>query len=130
MPNFNEDVNVNGEVIITQPWADWMFLRQKRNVDGNGGFHIHNPWGNSTQPQGAADRNRFEIAYRTSGGQDLWGQFVIHGPSGRVGIGTVILPAMNEADLSELPEEVRREMTFVPAETLEQVVQVAFRNES
>jgi len=48
----------------------------------------------------------------------------------RAGIGTVILPAMNEADLSELPEEVRREMTFVPAETLEQVIQVAFRNES
>jgi ATP-dependent Lon protease len=42
----------------------------------------------------------------------------------------VILPAMNEADLSELPEEVRREMTFVPAETLEQVIKVAFRNES
>ena len=62
MPNFNEDVNVNGEVIITQPWADWMFLRQKRNVDGNGGFHIHNPWGNSTQPQGAADRNRSRSA--------------------------------------------------------------------
>jgi len=48
----------------------------------------------------------------------------------RAGIGTVILPAMNEADLTELPEEVRREMTFVPAETLEQVIKVAFRNES
>jgi len=48
----------------------------------------------------------------------------------RAGIGTVILPAMNEVDLSELPEEVRREMTFVPAETLQQVIQVAFRNES
>src|SRR4051812_4481361 len=48
----------------------------------------------------------------------------------RAGIGTVILPAMNEADLIELPEEVRREMTFVPAETLEQVIKVAFRNES
>src|SRR3954465_2609517 len=48
----------------------------------------------------------------------------------RAGIGTVILPAMNEADLIELPEEVRREMTFVPAETLEQVVKVAFQNES
>jgi ATP-dependent Lon protease len=48
----------------------------------------------------------------------------------RAGIGTVILPAMNEADLTELPEEIRREMTFVPAETLEQVIQVAFRNES
>jgi len=48
----------------------------------------------------------------------------------RAGIGTVILPALNEADLTELPEEVRREMTFVPAESLEQVIQVAFRNES
>jgi len=48
----------------------------------------------------------------------------------RAGIGTVILPAMNEADLIELPGEVRREMTFVPAETLEQVIKVAFRNES
>jgi ATP-dependent Lon protease len=45
----------------------------------------------------------------------------------RAGIGTVILPAMNEADLTELPEEVRREMTFVPAETLEQVIKVAFQ---
>lgn len=89
MANFNENVDINGQVTITRPWADWMFLRQQRNVEGNGGFHIHNPWGNSTQPQGAADRNRFEIGYRTSAGQDIWGQFVIHGPSGRVGIGTV-----------------------------------------
>jgi ATP-dependent Lon protease len=44
----------------------------------------------------------------------------------RFGIRTVILPALNEADLSELPEEVRRDMTFIPAETLEQVIQVAF----
>jgi endopeptidase La len=48
----------------------------------------------------------------------------------RAGIGTVILPAMNEADLTELPEEVRTAMRFVPAETLEQVIQVAFQNES
>jgi ATP-dependent Lon protease len=48
----------------------------------------------------------------------------------RAGIGTVILPAMNEADLTELPEEVRNAMRFVPAETLEQVIQVAFQNES
>ena len=89
MPTFNEDVNVDGVVYVARPWSDWIFLRQTRDVDGNGGFHLHNPWGNSGQPQGAADRNRFEIGYRTSGGQDLWGQFVIHGPSGRVGIGTV-----------------------------------------
>jgi endopeptidase La len=48
----------------------------------------------------------------------------------RAGIGTVILPAMNEADLTELPEEIRNAMRFVPAETLEQVIQVAFQNES
>jgi ATP-dependent Lon protease len=46
----------------------------------------------------------------------------------RFGIHTVILPALNEADLSELPEEVRRDMTFIPVETLEQVIAVAFRD--
>jgi ATP-dependent Lon protease len=43
----------------------------------------------------------------------------------RFGIRTVILPAMNEPDLAELPEEIRREMTFVPAQTLEEVLSVA-----
>jgi ATP-dependent Lon protease len=43
----------------------------------------------------------------------------------RLGIRTVILPAMNAPDLTELPEEIRREMTFVPVETLEQVIEVA-----
>jgi ATP-dependent Lon protease len=45
----------------------------------------------------------------------------------RLGIRTVILPALNEPDLAELPAEVRQDMTFVPAETLEQVIAVAFR---
>ena len=44
----------------------------------------------------------------------------------RFGIKTFILPALNEPDLAELPEEVRRDMTFVPVETLEQVLKVAF----
>jgi endopeptidase La len=43
----------------------------------------------------------------------------------RLGIRTVILPALNEPDLSELPEELRRDMTFVPVESLEQVLKVA-----
>lgn len=74
---------------LRRPWSDWIFLRQERDTQGGGGFHIHNPWGNSNQPQGAADRNRLEIGYRTAGGQDLWGQLVIHGPTGRVGVGLV-----------------------------------------
>jgi ATP-dependent Lon protease len=44
----------------------------------------------------------------------------------RFGIKTFILPALNESDLAELPEEVRRDMTFVPVETLEEVLKVAF----
>src|SRR5918994_4976670 len=43
----------------------------------------------------------------------------------RSGIKTVILPALNEPDLAELPEEIKKDMTFVPVETLEQVVNVA-----
>jgi ATP-dependent Lon protease len=48
----------------------------------------------------------------------------------RLGIKTVILPAMNEADLTELPDEVRQEMTFVPVATLEQVVAVALTGDA
>jgi ATP-dependent Lon protease len=46
----------------------------------------------------------------------------------RSGIKTVILPALNEPDLMELTEEIRKDMTFVPVETLEQVVAVALSN--
>jgi len=40
----------------------------------------------------------------------------------RQGIRTVILPELNQQDLTELPEEVRREMTFHPVSTLEQAL--------
>jgi ATP-dependent Lon protease len=43
----------------------------------------------------------------------------------RYGIRTFILPEMNVQDLDELPPDVRREMTFVPARTLEDVLKVA-----
>jgi endopeptidase La len=46
----------------------------------------------------------------------------------RSGIRTVILPALNEPDLAELPDEIRKDMTFVPVETLEQVIEVALSN--
>jgi ATP-dependent Lon protease len=44
----------------------------------------------------------------------------------RFGIKTFILPALNEPDLEELPAEIRRDMTFVPVETIDQVIAVAF----
>jgi ATP-dependent Lon protease len=44
----------------------------------------------------------------------------------RFGIKTFVLPALNEPDVAELPEEVRHGMTFVPVATLEQVTAVAF----
>jgi ATP-dependent Lon protease len=43
----------------------------------------------------------------------------------RHGVRTFILPEMNRQDLTELPEEVRREMRFVPVSTLEEVLRLA-----
>ncbi len=39
----------------------------------------------------------------------------------RAGITTVILPSRNEADLEDVPEELRKGMRFVPVERVEQV---------
>jgi len=43
----------------------------------------------------------------------------------RLGITTVVLPQGNMQDLVELPDEVRRDMTFIPATTLEDVLKAA-----
>ncbi len=43
----------------------------------------------------------------------------------RYGIKTFVLPAQNQADLAELPPEVREEMQFVPVATLEEALKVA-----
>jgi ATP-dependent Lon protease len=45
----------------------------------------------------------------------------------RAGIRRVILPKANEKDLKEVPEEVRSEMTFVLAETIDEVLAGALR---
>ena len=43
----------------------------------------------------------------------------------RYGVRTMVLPALNAPDLEELPEEVKRDMRFVPAQTLEDVLKIA-----
>jgi len=43
----------------------------------------------------------------------------------RAGISTVIMPARNEADLEDVPEELRKDMRFVPVERVEQVWKAA-----
>jgi ATP-dependent Lon protease len=43
----------------------------------------------------------------------------------RAGLREVVLPARNEGDLDDVPEEVRREMTFHAVEEIEKVLQVA-----
>jgi ATP-dependent Lon protease len=43
----------------------------------------------------------------------------------RAGITTVILPSRNEADLDDVPEELRQGMTFVPVDRVEQVWEAA-----
>ncbi len=44
----------------------------------------------------------------------------------RAGIGTVILPHENEADLDDLPDDVRKSMNFVLADTIDDVLEAAF----
>ena len=43
----------------------------------------------------------------------------------RAGLNTVILPKRNERDLEDLPEEVRKAMTFVPIEQIGEALKVA-----
>jgi ATP-dependent Lon protease len=43
----------------------------------------------------------------------------------RYGIREFILPAMNQPDLAELPDEVKRDMHFVPVATLEEALKVS-----
>jgi ATP-dependent Lon protease len=44
----------------------------------------------------------------------------------RAALTTVILPKENEPDLDDLPREVRKSMTFVPADTIDEVLEAAF----
>jgi ATP-dependent Lon protease len=43
----------------------------------------------------------------------------------RAGITTIIIPKANEADIEDVPEEVRKSLTFYPVETLNQVLDIA-----
>jgi len=44
----------------------------------------------------------------------------------RAGLDTVVIPARNEIDIPDLPERVRDEMTIRLAETIDQVLEIAF----
>ena len=44
----------------------------------------------------------------------------------RAGLTTVVLPKENEPDLEDLPKDVRKSMTFVPADTIDEVLEAAF----
>ncbi len=46
----------------------------------------------------------------------------------RAGLKQVILPKLNEPDLDDLPEEVRKEMKFIPVERMEEVLQYALED--
>ncbi|HEY3258218.1 MAG TPA: endopeptidase La, partial [Gemmatimonadaceae bacterium] len=43
----------------------------------------------------------------------------------RAGIKTIIIPKANEADIEDVPEEVRNVLSFYPVETLRQVLEIA-----
>jgi ATP-dependent Lon protease len=44
----------------------------------------------------------------------------------RAGLRRMILPSENEVDLGELPDETRRELEFIPVDSIQQVLDVAF----
>ena len=47
----------------------------------------------------------------------------------RAGITTIILPKDNEADIEDVPEEVRQKLTFCPVSTLEEALEIALVHE-
>ena len=47
----------------------------------------------------------------------------------RAGLGTIIMPAANEADLEDLPENVRETMKFIPVETVDKVLETALQDD-
>jgi ATP-dependent Lon protease len=44
----------------------------------------------------------------------------------RAGISTVVLPKENEGDLDDLPKDVRKSMRFIPADSIDEVIEAAF----
>jgi ATP-dependent Lon protease len=44
----------------------------------------------------------------------------------RAGIQEIIIPALNQVDLEEIPESVRQELTFYPVERLDEALKIAF----
>ncbi len=48
----------------------------------------------------------------------------------RAGIRTVILPEQNQNDLEDVPEELRKEMTFIPVERIDQVISNALKEKA
>ena len=46
----------------------------------------------------------------------------------RYGVRTVLLPKRNMQDLDELPENIRKQMTFIPVEHLDEVLKLALED--
>ncbi|MBT7783206.1 MAG: endopeptidase La, partial [Anaerolineae bacterium] len=48
----------------------------------------------------------------------------------RFGLRTIILPQDNEIDLDDIPDEVKKVMTFIPVETVSQVLEAALEKKT
>ena len=48
----------------------------------------------------------------------------------RAGIRTVVIPEKNEKELSEIPKNIKRKLTFIPVAHIDQVLEIAFESES
>ena len=46
----------------------------------------------------------------------------------RAGINRIIIPDENEKDLVEIPEELRKKITFLPVKHMDEVIEIALGN--
>jgi ATP-dependent Lon protease len=112
----------------------------------NADFHIHVPEGAVPKDGPSAGITMTTALYSLLIGQPvraevaMTGEFTLRGqvlPIGgikmktlaahRAGLRTVILPERNMDDLDELPDDVRKDLTFVPVKTIDEVLAAAIR---
>jgi ATP-dependent Lon protease len=143
-----------GDVMKESAQAAFSYVRSKRNELGitpdyfeKNDIHLHVPAGAIPKDGPSAGVTiALALASLATGrlvhdNVAMTGEITLHGqvlPVGgikekvlaahRLGLNTVILPERNMPDLEDLPEEVRKSMTFIPARNVDAILDVALEN--
>ncbi len=142
-----------GDVMQESARAAWSFARAHADdlllpqAEGQRDVHVHVPAGAIPKDGPSAGVTMATALVSALSGRParhdlaMTGEITLSGrvlPSGgvkervvgaaRAGIATVVLPKQNEADLEDLPEEVREELDFHFVEELGEVLRLAIRD--